>query len=479
MKLDRMLLFLAMTLPAAARGVTLTRAPFVQLGTESSILIAWKTAEAADSTVEYGTDETYDRRASDPAAVTQHAVALAGLMPATRYFYRVLSGGELLAEGKSFTTAPDPAAPSPSYRFVVFGDTGGGTQAQLDVAARVAASNPDFVIHIGDLAYPGGIPADLDTLYFDVYRDLIAGTVVFTATGNKEVESDDGAAYLDAFYMPENGPILERCYSFVRGNALFIALDSNSDLSPESAQHEWLEAQLAASDRFWKFVFFHHPLYGSANAEFIPRGYLEPLLNENKVDLVFQGHTHFYDRSFPILDGAVTDRASEPDYIDPQGTVYVVTGGGGGKLVTAAPKSFSARYKSTYHHVVISIEDNELTLTAIESTGDVLDTMTITKKKREPAPVFHRGDADGNGKLELTDAVRVLGFLFLGTPMPDCLEAADSDDNGTLQLTDAVRVLSFLFTGGDPPAPPGPPPAECGADPAGSPDLGCSTYTRC
>jgi hypothetical protein len=92
---------------------------------------------------------------------------------------------------------------------------------------------------------------------------------------------------------------------------------------------------------------------------------------------------------------------------------------------------------------------------------------------------FHRGDTDNNGQLQLTDAVRVLGFLFLGQAAPTCMEAADTDNNGQLQLTDAVRILGFLFLGQAAPAPPGPPPAPCGLDPAGSGDLGCETYTRC
>lgn len=94
-------------------------------------------------------------------------------------------------------------------------------------------------------------------------------------------------------------------------------------------------------------------------------------------------------------------------------------------------------------------------------------------------PSFHRGDADDNGQLQLTDAVRILGFLFLGGPSPTCLEAADADDNGQLQLTDAVRILGFLFLGGAPPSPPGPPSEACGTDPVGSPDVGCESYESC
>jgi hypothetical protein len=93
------------------------------------------------------------------------------------------------------------------------------------------------------------------------------------------------------------------------------------------------------------------------------------------------------------------------------------------------------------------------------------------------APVFHRGDTDDNNRLELTDAVRTLNFLFTGGPPPACLDTGDVDDNGRLELTDAVRVLNFLFTGGPPPAAPGPPSNPCGPD-AGT-QLGCAVYTSC
>lgn len=83
-----------------------------------------------------------------------------------------------------------------------------------------------------------------------------------------------------------------------------------------------------------------------------------------------------------------------------------------------------------------------------------------------PEKQFHRGDADQNQLLQLTDAVQILSYLFLGTVtrVPNCFDAADADDNGIVQLTDAVRILGFLFLGSAPPAPPGPPPEPCGAD---------------
>jgi hypothetical protein len=77
--------------------------------------------------------------------------------------------------------------------------------------------------------------------------------------------------------------------------------------------------------------------------------------------------------------------------------------------------------------------------------------------------IFRRGDVDGNGTVELTDAVFVLGYLFQGQGVPGCLETADSDDNGKVDISDAIRLLGWLFLGGEPLPAPGS--EECGRDP--------------
>lgn len=99
-----------------------------------------------------------------------------------------------------------------------------------------------------------------------------------------------------------------------------------------------------------------------------------------------------------------------------------------------------------------------------------------------PPPRFHRGDADGDGTADITDAIFTLGFLFLGTSGPSCAEAADADNNVSIEITDAIYLLWYLFLGGPPPAPPGPPAEPCGADPdppGSQGDLGCANYQKC
>ncbi len=99
-----------------------------------------------------------------------------------------------------------------------------------------------------------------------------------------------------------------------------------------------------------------------------------------------------------------------------------------------------------------------------------------TEKDTSVGPTFLRGDTDANRSIELTDAVGLLNYLFLGGPKPGCLDAADIDDNGEADISDAIANLNYQFLGGASPADPGP--INCGPDKnqeseQGIPELGC------
>jgi hypothetical protein len=87
-----------------------------------------------------------------------------------------------------------------------------------------------------------------------------------------------------------------------------------------------------------------------------------------------------------------------------------------------------------------------------------------------PGKRFRRGDVDASNSLDISDAVGILGYLFLGEGVPNCREAADTDNSGDLDISDAVNNLSYQFLGGQAPEAPGP--ADCGLDPK-DPFLGC------
>jgi len=82
---------------------------------------------------------------------------------------------------------------------------------------------------------------------------------------------------------------------------------------------------------------------------------------------------------------------------------------------------------------------------------------------------FIRGDVNRDARLDVSDPVSLLSYLFAGATPPGCSDAADANDDGRLDVSDAVRVFDYLFVGGAPPPPPFP---EANSDP--TPDsLGC------
>ncbi|MGE3163561.1 MAG: aryl-sulfate sulfotransferase [Planctomycetota bacterium] len=80
---------------------------------------------------------------------------------------------------------------------------------------------------------------------------------------------------------------------------------------------------------------------------------------------------------------------------------------------------------------------------------------------------FQRGDATGDGHVDIADAVRTLGYLFTAE-LAGCEAALDVNDDESIDIGDAVYVLSALFSGGLPI----PEPVLCGADPTAGP-IGC------
>ncbi len=87
---------------------------------------------------------------------------------------------------------------------------------------------------------------------------------------------------------------------------------------------------------------------------------------------------------------------------------------------------------------------------------------------------FLRGNSNGDGAVDISDAVYTLTFLFNAGSSPGCADAADANDDGNVDMSDAISTLGFLYLGQDPPPAPGP--GVPGTDP--TPDgLACDGAT--
>ncbi len=84
---------------------------------------------------------------------------------------------------------------------------------------------------------------------------------------------------------------------------------------------------------------------------------------------------------------------------------------------------------------------------------------------------FIRGDGNQDGRIDLSDGIRVLLHLFSPGRTAPCEDAVDTNDDGTVDIADTIYVLAFMFAGGPPPPPPF---GECGVDETAD-DLTCGS----
>ena len=91
----------------------------------------------------------------------------------------------------------------------------------------------------------------------------------------------------------------------------------------------------------------------------------------------------------------------------------------------------------------------------------------------EDERILHRGDANDDGVVNVSDATYISNYLFHGGPAPPCMNQADANDDGLVTSTDSVFILDWLFNGGPAPPSPGPYNTICAAD--GAPRPGCQT----
>ncbi|MFQ6043211.1 MAG: metallophosphoesterase, partial [Candidatus Poribacteria bacterium] len=204
--------------------------------------------------------------------------------------------------------------------------------------------------------------------FFEPLDDVIDHIPIFTSLGNHERNAQN---YFDLFSLPNN----ESWYSFNYSNCHFIVLDTNKNYGKNSKQYKWLKDDLGKTDAKWKFVFLHHPPYGSGihhGSDLKVRRLLTPLFRRYDVDIVFSGHHHIYERSYPI--GSAFESKTTP-------VTYVITGGGGGPLHKINPNTWTASTEKINNFGVVDVDGEKLNFKALDTNGRVLDRFTIVKGK--------------------------------------------------------------------------------------------------
>ena len=365
-------------------SATLTRAPYLQSLGRTAVIIAFRTLEAVAATVDYGPTLDYGASLTGAATLT-HAIEIQNLEPGQRYYYRVRANGENLAGGNTYFFDTDAGPADDQFSFFATGDIGDPGGEQELTAQRILQTSPraEIGLLLGDIVYPDGEAADYDANLMRPWAPLLRNVAVWPALGNHDWHVDPETNFRLQWYLPNN----EHYYSFDRGNAHFIALDSASgSIYDRTRQVAWLRADLQAHrNATWTFVYYHHPGYTCTY-----KGYdndiiaaFHPVFDEFHVDMVFMGHAHTYERLYP-LRGSDTplDVDQEPHYTNPSGTIYIISGAGSKNEGTTTPdcaiNAVSIDRTILFTHVTVS--GNTVRVRTIQSqTGTVLDDMTVTK----------------------------------------------------------------------------------------------------
>lgn len=351
--------------------------PYLQWSTPTSIIIKWETIKKTTGTVIYGEKENFGNQQAEKQPVKLHEVKLTNLKPATTYYYQV-KYDEISLAPATFTTAPEPG--TKHWRMVAYGDNRTYPQVHKKIVDQVLKLKPSMIIHSGDLVSRGDEYEQWKEQYFDPMRGLAENITVFPSLGNHERNHQH---YYDYMSLPdENG---ESFYSFDYGNAHFIALNSNSDEAPyslDSDQTKWLIEDLKANkDAQWKIVFFHHPLFRCHPTRGIEeqRWVWQEVFEEYGIDLVVNGHDHYYQRTY-----AIGNYQGEPS----RGVYHLISGGGGAPNYPIVPKLHAANRRSVHHFTVMDFMDDRIVGRAIDAEGNIFDAFVYDKEAENSPEEF-------------------------------------------------------------------------------------------
>lgn len=371
-------------------AATAVHSPYLQNVRGNRALVVWSTRENMVGKVQFSTDQSFDRSATSrirgftpeqtglPWTFYQHQAELTDLAPGAEYFYRVImaDGTNLSPESEHHFRTPGPGKAT----FLVFGDSGSGSANQQALTAAIVKERPDFILHVGDMAYEDGNYNQFQSNYFDSYKPIMRRAPVFPSPGNHEYYTDRAAPYLNLHAVPSDKvPEIDRgrYYSFDWGAVHFLSLDSNLlDNGFSTARMlAWLEEDLASAAAPWKVAYFHHlpyPLEHHLDDPYCAnvRHTLLPVLEKYGVQLVFAGHEHIYERTKALR--------SDTPIAAGRGTVYVTTGGAGGTGHDVQPRDFVARSYAVYHYLRVDADDTHITVNAVDGSSKVFDTSVLT-----------------------------------------------------------------------------------------------------
>lgn len=297
--------------------------PYLQNATPTSMVIMWETDVNTETTVQYGVTQSLGNSSNGTTITTLgntilHTVSLTDLSPATRYYYKAITG-TWQSVIYDFVTVPLRNSEA-NFNIVLMSDMQ-KDGANPNIFANLINTSllPYITTHYGaplsdhlqmailpgDIVDNGPVYLQWKNDFFNPGEALWRSVPCYPTIGNHEQNSPN---YFNYFNLPMNGTsgYMEHWYSHDYSNVRVLSMDSNNPYRIQE-QLNWLDSMLTAScnDPLIDFVFaqMHHPFKselwvpGEADytGEIVHR--LETFsTNCGKPTIHFFGHTHAYSR---------------------------------------------------------------------------------------------------------------------------------------------------------------------------------------
>ncbi len=392
------------------------RGPTVNMVTQDSAVIFWRTVSLTNATVRYGLNVSVLDNVANSTLDTDHLVNLVGLDIDTKYFYQAVSN-DTESSIYHFLTAP---ADGDEFKMIIMGDNRPGTTlAQplefVQLAQMIAAEAPHIVIMTGDYVKEVTVNHADNIASWDRFTN-ISDTIghyapIYAVVGNHDTGTATGSLKLEYFFdafvqYGEPSPY----FSFDYAGVHFTMLMSE-DFGYESRiigdQLTWLENDLASSGSEMKVVVVHRPLYpvvhigDSLNIMPTESDALQALFEQHNVSLLFAGHDHLFNR------------------ITVNGLVHIITGGGGAPLYNHP--TWGGGY---FHYVRADMSRNHINITTIKLDGSVSHNYQLPYSG--PIEIAHRIIPDGS-----TQEVGTMPVIYFSEVPAEKYFSWDSGENQT------------------------------------------------
>lgn len=253
------------------------------------------------------------------------------------------------------------------------------------IADLIRDIDPDRFLALGDIQYNNAKLSEFLRVWDKQFGDLV--DITSPAPGNHEYGTSGAADYFEYFgerANPDGTDPPTGYYSFDLGEWHIVSLNSDvcgddPGCGPGTPQHDWLMADLGASDADCTLAYMHHPRYDwrpwqkwvdehdttpNGGSEIRPLIPLWRLMYDRGVDVVLSAHNHLYQRWAP-QDGRGNVVAD--------GTVQFTVGTGGRSLYSFGrpprPDNLEVTQNKAYGLVQMTLHDGSYDYRWISADG--------------------------------------------------------------------------------------------------------------